>query len=59
MGLNDAPGKAELPPVVSFGEFLLDSMRVEVTHRGRPLMLRPKVYALLTDFLAHPGRALG
>lgn len=58
MGLNVVPAILELPPVVTFGGFRLDTVRFEVTCRGRPLTLRPKVYALLTYFLAHPGRAL-
>lgn len=48
----------ELPPVLVFGPYRLDAVRFEVTHAGRPLPLRPKVYALLTFLLAHPGRAL-
>lgn len=59
MVLNDIPAILELPPLVAFGDFRLDTLRVEVTHRGRVLTLRPKVYALLTYLLAHPGRALG
>ncbi len=59
MGLNDVPAMPPLPPVVAFGGYRLDSVRLEVTHLGRPLALRPKVYALLTYLVAHPGRALG
>ena len=59
MGLNDLPAMPALPPVVAFGQYRLDSVRIEVTHQGRTLTLRPKVYALLTYLVAHPGRALG
>jgi TolB-like protein/DNA-binding winged helix-turn-helix (wHTH) protein/Tfp pilus assembly protein PilF len=59
MGLNDFPAIPELPPLVAFGDFRLDSTRVEVTHRGQPIALRPKAYALLSYLLAHPGRTLG
>lgn len=59
MGLNDLPALPALPPVVAFGRYRLDSVRLELTHQGRPLALRPKVYALLTYLVAHPGRALG
>jgi DNA-binding winged helix-turn-helix (wHTH) protein len=58
VGLTNFPAVPELPPMVAFGEFRLDSIRVELTHRGRPLALRPKAYALLTYLLAHPGRTL-
>ena len=59
MGLNDLPALPALPPVVAFGRYRLDSVRFELTHQGQPLALRPKVYALLTYLVAHPGRALG
>lgn len=58
MGLTNFPAVPELPPMVAFGDFRLDSIRVELTHRGRPVALRPKAYALLTYLLAHPGRTL-
>lgn len=58
MGLNDFPAAVELPQLVAFGEFRLDTARVEVTHRGRPLAIRPKAFALLAYLLAHPGRTL-
>jgi TolB-like protein/DNA-binding winged helix-turn-helix (wHTH) protein len=59
MGLNDFPALPELPPLVAFGDFRLDSARVEVTYRGQTLAMRPKVYALLSYLVAHPGRTLG
>lgn len=59
MGQNDLLARPALPPVVAFGDFRLDSVRVELTHKGRPLALRPKVYALLTYLVAHAGRTLG
>jgi len=59
VGLNDLPAMPALPPVVAFGPYRLDSVRFEVTHQGQPLALRPKVYALVTYLVAHPGRALG
>jgi DNA-binding winged helix-turn-helix (wHTH) protein/TolB-like protein len=59
MGVNDFSGTTGLPPQVAFGDFRLDTARVEVTYQGRPLALRPKAYALLCYLLAHPGRTLG
>jgi DNA-binding winged helix-turn-helix (wHTH) protein/TolB-like protein len=59
MGLHDFPALPQLPPLVAFGDFRLDSTRVEVTHRGQTVALRPKAYALLSYLLAHPGRTLG
>ena len=38
VGLNNFPAIPELPPVVAFGDFRLDSARVEDTHQGRPLI---------------------
>jgi TolB-like protein/DNA-binding winged helix-turn-helix (wHTH) protein/Tfp pilus assembly protein PilF len=58
MGVNDFPSTNELPPQVAFGDFRLDTARVEVTYQGRPLAMRPKAYALLCHLLAHPGRTL-
>jgi len=58
MGLNDYPAPTALPPLVAFGEFRLDSDRVEVTHRGRPVAIRPKAYALLSYLVARPGRTI-
>lgn len=59
MSLNDVAAPNEAPQVFAFGDFRLDTARVELTLRGRPLALRPKVYALLRCFVAHPGRTLG
>ena len=44
---------------VWFEEFRLDAARAEFTRSGQPVALRPKTYALLTLFLASPGRVLG
>ncbi|MFT3665542.1 winged helix-turn-helix domain-containing tetratricopeptide repeat protein [Piscinibacter sp.] len=44
---------------VSFGVFRFDPQRVELLRDGVPVPLRPKAYALLACFLAHPGRVLG
>jgi TolB-like protein/DNA-binding winged helix-turn-helix (wHTH) protein len=59
MGSKDFSAAPPLPPVVAFGDFRLDTRRVEVTHRGQPLAIRPKAYALLAYLVAHPGRTLG
>jgi DNA-binding winged helix-turn-helix (wHTH) protein/TolB-like protein/Tfp pilus assembly protein PilF len=59
MGSKDFSSTAELPPLVAFGDFRLDTARVEVTYKGRPLALRPKAYALLSYLVAHPGRTIG
>jgi TolB-like protein/DNA-binding winged helix-turn-helix (wHTH) protein/Tfp pilus assembly protein PilF len=59
MGLNDFSSITELPPLVAFGDFRLDTARVEVTYKGRPLAMRPKAYALLCCLVTHPGRAMG
>ncbi|MFT3816061.1 MAG: winged helix-turn-helix domain-containing protein [Rubrivivax sp.] len=44
---------------VSFGNFRFDPQRVELLRNGVPVPLRPKAFALLACFLAHPGRVLG
>ena len=44
--------------VSRFGPFALDSGRAELTRDGVTIGLRPKTYALLTHFAAHPGVVL-
>lgn len=58
MGSNDIASTADLPPLVAFGDYRLDTARVEVTHKGQPLAVRPKAYALLCVLVAHPGRTM-
>lgn len=59
MGPNDVHATPVLPPRLAFGEYRLDSVRLELRHQDRLLPLRPKVFALLCYLLAHPGRAIG
>ena len=44
--------------VSRFGAFALDASRAELTRDGVLIGLRPKTYALLSHFAAHPGRVL-
>ncbi len=45
-------------PVLRAGEIEIDEGAHEVRHRGAPLSLRPREFALLAYFLRHPGQAL-
>lgn len=42
-----------------FGPFALDAQRAAVTRDGAGVALRPKTFALLSYFAAHPGRVIG
>ena len=42
-----------------FGSFVLDGRRAALTRGGASVALRPKTFALLSYFAAHPGRVLG
>jgi TolB-like protein/DNA-binding winged helix-turn-helix (wHTH) protein len=42
-----------------FDQFTLDERRVVLTRNGAAVALRPKVFALLSYFVDHPGRVLG
>lgn len=42
-----------------FGPFALDTQRAAVTRHGAGVPLRPKTFALLSYFAAHPGRVIG
>ena len=48
---GDRPG-----PVSRFGPFTLDAGRAELQRNGATVALRPKTFALLSYFAAHPGR---
>ena len=50
---GDGPG-----PVSRFGPFTLDAGRAELQRNGTTVALRPKTFALLAYFAAHPGRVL-
>src|SRR4029453_8575305 len=47
-----------LGAVSRFGPFAVDASRAELTRDGVTIGLRPKTYALLTHFAAHPGVVL-
>ena len=59
MGTHDFPAALNKPLLVAFGDFVLDSARVEVTLQGRAIAVRPKAYALLCYLVAHAGRTVG
>jgi DNA-binding response OmpR family regulator len=46
------------PPVLSFGEFMLDRERQCLTRAGERVALKPKVYDLLCLLLEQHGRVL-
>ena len=48
------PGSVSL-----FGSFALNARRAALTRDGASVALRPKTFALLSYFAAHPGRVLG
>jgi DNA-binding winged helix-turn-helix (wHTH) protein/TolB-like protein len=47
-----------LGPVSRFGPFTLDAGRAELQRNGATVALRPKTFALLSYFTAHPGRVV-
>lgn len=51
--------QAEPDSTRAFGPFTLDLQRAALTRDGRPVLLRPKTFGLLTYFADHPGRVLG
>ena len=59
MGVGELEARKQSAVPVRFGEFRLDPARAEFTRSGEPVALRPKTYALLTLFVASPGRVLG
>ena len=59
MGVGELEARKQPAVPVRFGEFRLDPARAEFTRSGEPVALRPKTYALLTLFVASPGRVLG
>jgi TolB-like protein len=58
VGVAELEARKPLGGPVQFGEFRLDPARAEFTRAGEPVALRPKTYALLTLFVASPGRVL-
>ncbi len=50
---GDGPG-----PVLRFGPFTLHAGRAELQRNGTAVALRPKTFALLSYFAAHPGRVV-
>ncbi len=52
------PRGEELPPVIEFGEVVVDLSRRQVLRRGEPVHLTPIEYRLLAMMLAHPGQVL-
>jgi two-component system alkaline phosphatase synthesis response regulator PhoP len=44
------------PPVVSFGDLLIDEGRHEVAVQGKPVPLTPREFAVLTALASQPGR---
>ncbi len=59
MGVGELEARRPPAAAVRFDEFRLDPARAEFTRSGEPVALRPKTYALLTLFVASPGRVLG
>ena len=59
MGVGELEARKQPAVAVRFGEFRLDPARARLARSGQPVALRPKTYALLTLFVASPGRVLG
>jgi two-component system catabolic regulation response regulator CreB len=51
-----ASAPAAMPAAVAAAPFQLDSVRLQIHHRGTPLELTPHEYRLLSHLLAHPER---
>ncbi len=49
-------GSSTLPPVLEWGDLLLDPNTCEVSYKQQPLALSPKEYRLLEFFLRHDRR---
>jgi two-component system catabolic regulation response regulator CreB len=53
---DPAPSAPAMPAAVAAAPFQLDSVRLQIHHRGTPLELTPHEYRLLSHLLAHPER---
>ena len=51
-----AAAAEEAPPVLAFGDLLIDTGRREVTRNGQPLTLTAREFDLLAALAAHPQR---
>ncbi len=49
-------GSSSLPPILEWGELILNPNTCEVTYKGQPFNLTPKEYALLELFLSNSRR---
>ncbi|RDI96810.1 hypothetical protein DVT68_19855 [Dyella solisilvae] len=58
MGVGEHSGNGDRPVEYAFGDVVVDTVAHRLSRGGRDVEVEPKVFAVLLEFLTHPGQLL-